>query len=165
MPIPVPTVARAKAYLLNNLTAGQYAITPADMSTAVLVSYGEAGVYQPPDIVIIGRATRTASALAMVGDGGASSLEENYTIEVRCVSWRAGDTTAEAALERAWVMASAVETLVRSDMSLGGLVVEARPRQAADVSEWVMSANDDGTETPLGFTGDVTVLIAVIAVL
>lgn len=135
MAIPVSTVPAVKNYLVTNLTAGPNSLA-AVTGYGLGVFYDRPNRYLPEDIVVVGDVHRQVSVLAMVGGGGQDWLEEVYQVDITTSIFRAGDY-AQTCYERAWTLTSGVESLIRSDPSLGGLVVEARPGVSTDATEWV----------------------------
>lgn len=129
--IPTSTVPAVKAALF---TLFQAQLTPGSSSLGVF--YDEPGPNQPDDIVSVGACkSRQVSGMAMVGSGGAGWLHELYTIEVTVACFRGGDD-ARAVLERAYSLCGQVETAVRADPSIGGLVLVARPVGSHDDPQW-----------------------------
>lgn len=128
MTIPASTVPAAKAFLVT-------AITTAINDTSVLVSYDEPGTYQTDDIVMVGRVDRQVERHAFVGSGGAQWLYEIYTIEVVVRAYRGGDD-AQTVFERACALADVVASAVRTDPTLGGVVLVANPSTAAIEPDW-----------------------------
>ena len=129
--IPASSAPAARAWLFAQITA---ALTPDPLSptSSLLVCYDDPGPNQPDDIVSIGKVQRTLSTNSMVGSGGAGYLEERYTVEIEIDVFRGGDS-AQVAYTRAAHLADGVVAVVRSDLSLGGAVVSARP--VSDVTE------------------------------
>lgn len=136
MTIPTSTVPAVKAYLFAQLEAA-CTKDPSDNGThALLVSYDEPGPYEPDDIVSVGAVTeRRLTPLAFVGSGGANALREDYALEITIDVFRGGDQ-AQTCYERAWALLGQVETAVRADPTLGGLVEQAWPRLARDEPAW-----------------------------
>jgi len=130
--IPTSTVPQVKAYLFTQL---QSTLT-AEQGSSLLVCCDEPGPYEPDDIVSVGDVTtRTTVPLAMVGSGGAGWLVETYSLEIVVDCYRGGDNP-QAVAERAWSLIGQVETVVRTDPSCGGLVIEARPGECRSESAW-----------------------------
>jgi hypothetical protein len=121
MTIPVSTAPTAKLYLYNQIIA-------LVNDPAVLVSYGEPGLEQPDDIIVVGAVSRQVVISQMVGSGGTGWLDETYTIGVDVEVYRGG-ADAPTADARAWALVGVVETVVRTDPSLGGAVIVAHPSE------------------------------------
>lgn len=123
MTIPASTIPAAVLYLFNG-------VTTLINDAAVLVSYGPPGPRQPEDIVAVNLGIdRQVVPYQMVGSGQAGWLDESYSIEVVVSVYRGGDD-ARTAFERACTLADQVVQVVRTDPSLGGAVVVARPEQS-----------------------------------
>jgi len=125
MTIPVSTAPAARMWLFNALTAGLLP-DPADPASALLVCLDEPGTFQPADIVSVGKVTRQLEVSSIVGSGGAGWLKERYTIDVQIEAARGGDN-ARLAFERASALVDQVVAVVRSDPTMGGNVLWARP--------------------------------------
>jgi len=134
-PIPVSTVPAVKAYLFAQLKAK---LTPDPIQTAssLTVFYDEPGPNQPDDIVVVGACkSRQVTPFQMVGSGGRGWLYEKYMLEVTVACFRGGDN-AQLIYERAYALTGQIETAVRSDPSLGGLVTQAHPAGSHDDPQW-----------------------------
>lgn len=128
----VSTAPAVKAYLLTQTKA----TLTAAANERLLVVYNEPGTDLPGDIVSIGSVlNRVTEPSAYVGGGGQHWLTERYTVEVVVDVFRGGDRS-QVAEERAWYLAGLVEQIVRTDPSLGGLVLEARPGAAESEGSW-----------------------------
>jgi hypothetical protein len=132
--IPASSAPVARKYLYDALNL---ALTPDPLSTksSLLVCYDQPGPNQPDDIVSVGKVHRQIGVSAMVGDGGAGWLEENYTVEVLVDVFRGGDS-APAAYNRASGLVDAIVAVVRADLSLGGAVLRAKPMSDLTEVEW-----------------------------
>jgi hypothetical protein len=150
------TVPAVKAYLFAQLQARPEITAGAK----TLVSYDDPGPYQPDDIIVLGDVSRSVAPLAMVGDGGPGWLQENYTQSV-VVSVYRGLDSAQAAFERAALLADVVIDVVRVDPSLGGLVTRCWPLDVSYVSDWNTQDQDDGTVLHLGRSSTVTIPLSV----
>jgi len=127
MTIPSSTVPAVKAALVA-------AITAAVGDPAVLVCYGPPGTYAPDDIIFVGDVKRTVVAHAFVGTGAAGAFAEDYDVDVNLRSYRGGGSEQAAVADaRAWALVAFVDSAVRADLSLGGLVVKAEPATADSV--------------------------------
>jgi len=127
MTIPVSTVDTVKDFLVAGILA-------AVSDPTVLVSYDMPGPYQPDDIVVVGDITVTTEPHAFVGNGQAHWLSEEYTVEVIISVYRGGDT-ASVAWKRAKVLSDLVDTLIRTDPTLGAVVQLAYPSKTEFVSD------------------------------
>jgi hypothetical protein len=132
--IPVSTVPAAEAYLLSAIQT-QAALDPSIQ--AMLIRLGEPGRDLPNDSIVVGtNVRRTVTVRTFIGSGGTDWLNEGYDMNVECRSWLASgdadDTSviATQSLDRAWQLVGYVETAIRTDPSLGGLVNLAYPRSA-----------------------------------
>jgi hypothetical protein len=125
MTIPVSTTTAVRAYLFQALTA---AMTPDmfDKSASLLVCYDEPGPDQPEDIVTVGKVARQLGVSSLVGSGGAGWLDEQYTVEIQVEVYRGGDDP-QAAYARCADLVDVAISVVRSDPTLGGAVIVARP--------------------------------------
>ncbi|WP_223279358.1 hypothetical protein [Streptomyces sp. SDr-06] len=123
-----------RKYLFDQLTAN-LAPDPNVMTARLLVCYDEPGPDQPDDIVSVGKVHRTVSVNSMVGGGGAGWLEERYTVEIEIDVFRGNDDP-QYVYQRASDLADATIAVVRSDPSLGGLVLTSRPQTAAHEVTW-----------------------------
>lgn len=123
--VPVSTAPKVVAFLTTGLTAN---VTPYDTNTALGVAYIEQpSGYDPFDQVTIGDVgNRTTKRTRIVGNGGRGWLDENYTLDIEIVSWQGGQNL-QLVVERAWRLLGQVEAFIRSDPSLGGLVIVAYP--------------------------------------
>jgi hypothetical protein len=131
--IPTSTVPAVKAALFTLLQAQ---MTPANATSSLGVFYDEPGTNQPDDIVSVGACkSRQVVPFKIVGSGAAGAFWEKYTLEVTVACFRGGDD-ARAVLERAYVLTGQVETAVRNDPSIGGLVSIARPVGSHDDPQW-----------------------------
>lgn len=143
MSYPVSTVPAVFTYLLATLTT---AFAGATNPTDIYLCMGDPGEQAPPDIIEITGVQRTTPHFAMVGDGETEAQEEIYQVMFRVSSAMRGDTQATIAplvQARAWYLLGLIETAVRTDPSLGGIVLTAWPGQSnGGVPVW--SANGNG---------------------
>lgn len=128
MSIPVSTVDTVKDFLVANI-ATQIA------DPTVLVSYDMPGDYQPDDIVVVGDIDVDTQVHAFVGSGGAHWLAEQYKVAVTISVYRGGDN-ASLTWKRAKTLSDAIDTLIRTDPSLGGVVQLCWPSRTSFKSEW-----------------------------
>lgn len=149
--VPVSTVPAVLFALVNGLTAN---LTQVDPETALGVAYMELPAkYDPRDSVVIGDAhTRTTKREQMVGSGGAGWLYETYSIDIQIVSWQGGNNF-QPVVERSWRLLSLTEAFVRSDPSLGGLVIEAYPSSSKSSAGYM--DNGKGISSVIDLTIDV----------
>jgi hypothetical protein len=133
--VPVSTVPRVVAFLTAGLTAN---VTQYDTNTALGVAYIEQiSGYDPFDQVTIGDAhSRTTKRTQMVGSGGAGWLFEDFTLDIEIVSWQGGQNL-QLVVERAWRLLGQVEAFIRSDPSLGGLVIVAYPSSSKSTAGYM----------------------------
>lgn len=128
--IPVSTVPKAITAILTAVKARLSAAGETD----VLVCVGTPMANDPTDIIqIASDVRRRVNPNAFVGSGGAGALEENYTIDVTvsCARQVATPQTDSIALSnRVWELVAYVENAVRTDPSLGDVVVVAWPGQS-----------------------------------
>lgn len=73
---------------------------------------------------------------------GATRLEERYTVDIVCETFWQGDN-AQSAEERLWTIVGEVDGAIRTDVTLAGLVIEAKPSMSdqelgpADEDNWL----------------------------
>ena len=137
MTYPVSTVPRVLAYLQAALQAQ---FNTDENPQNIYLCVGDPGEQAPPDIVEITGVTRTTPHFAMVGDGEALALEEKYQVNVKISSAARGASQATISpviIARAWQLLAYVETAVRLDPSLGGIVLTAWPgKSTGGVPTW-----------------------------
>jgi hypothetical protein len=131
---PSSSAPAVRTYLHDQLTA---TLTPDPLSprSSLLVCYDVPGPNQPDDIVSVGKIHRRLGVNSLVGGGGAGWLEERYTVEVIVDVYRGGDD-AQATYLRASTLVESAISLVRSDPTLGGAVVVAKPVSDLTEVEW-----------------------------
>lgn len=157
MAIPLSTVPAVKKQLYAIFTTAVATVpAPAPDQAGMLVQYGEPGPYQPDDIVSVGDVKRNVTPHNIVGTGGAGALNENYVVEYWVDVFRGGDQP-EYVTERAYTILGALETAVRNDPSLGGLVQWAWPRTSEEASGW--DPDNRGRQTQIRGEIEVSVLI------
>lgn len=134
MTIPASTAPAVRQFFFDQLTAS---LTP-DMfykDSRLLVCYDTPGPDEPDDVVSVGKVERQFSIASMVGGGGAGWLDEKYSLTITVDVFRGGDDP-QYVYSRAATLMDAVVQLIRTDPSLGGLVLIARPdRHSAEV-DW-----------------------------
>lgn len=131
--IPASTAEPVREYLFSNLTA----VLPTDTANgaSLQVVYDDPSPYRADDIVSVGDVHLDYEPGAFVGSGGAGWLRERYTVAVTIDVFRGGDN-ARMTYSRAQYLSDLVCAVVRYDVSLGGLVITAKPVSSAVQSEW-----------------------------
>jgi hypothetical protein len=129
MTIPTSSAPVVRQWFYDTLTA-QLTPDPVSTTSSLLVCFDSPGPGQPDDIVSVGKTTNQIGVMALVGGGGAGWLDERYTVEITVEVYRGGDD-AQAAYSRASALCDAVIAAVRTDPSLGGRVIEARPHSVS----------------------------------
>lgn len=142
MSIPVSTVPSVISYLLTQVTSA-CASDPLE----ILVKTGEPAKNLPSDVIQFGSVRRTVRWESFVGGGGNDALYEIYDLELDIYTALAyGDISDDSAIalqviQRAWQLLGYVETVVRTDPSLGGLVDIAYPQSSVSPNpEWTDGA-------------------------
>jgi hypothetical protein len=134
MTIPASSAPTVRQWMFDNFTA-QLTPDPISTTSSLLVCFDEPGPGQPDDIVSVGKTHNNIGVLALVGGGGAGWLDERYIVEITVDVYRGGDD-AQAAYVRCSALCDALVAVVRTDPSLGGRVLQARPHSIAiDVEE------------------------------
>ena len=135
--IPVSTVPAAISYLLAGVQVAAAADPQVVAGTdEILVKLGDEIKNRPPDVIEFGRVNRQVKWETFVGSGGQFALYETYEIDCEVSSWVAysdtyDDTSVAVQVNaRAWQLLAYVETVIRTDPSLGGLVETAYPKGA-----------------------------------
>lgn len=133
--VPVSTAPAVVAFLTAGLTTN---LTQYDPQTALSVAYIEqTGGYNAFDQVTIGDVgNRTVRRTQMVGTGGAGWLYEEYTLDIEVMSWQGGQNL-QLVVERAWRLLGQVEAFIRSDPSLGNLVIVAYPSSSKSTAGYM----------------------------
>jgi hypothetical protein len=134
MTIPSSSAPAVRRYLYAQCTA-QLAPDPLNSRVSLLVCYDDPGPNEPGDIVSIGRVARTINPDSLVGGGGPGWLSEAYSVAVTIDLFR-GDDDAQAIFERGALLVDQVCAIVRTDPTLGGLVLEARPISSDIEGDW-----------------------------
>ena len=155
--IPVSTAPAAQSYLLS---AVQSAAGTDPLYTSMLIRLGQPGRNLPNDCIVIGTSVRRSLTVrTFIGSGGVDWLNEGYDINVECSTWaESGDsddtsTVSLQSLNRAYELVGYVETSVREDPSLGGLVNLAYPRSSVQEGpEWTSGTSGDGLRTVVTVT-------------
>ena len=135
---PTSTAPAAKAWLFGQM---QDTLTAdADWTFSCTYATEIDTETSPDDQVWMGDITsRQVTPLAMVGNLGAGSLQESYDLVVNISCARMTDQP-EAAETRAFDLCGQVETIVRTDPTMGGNTYLARPNQSSCTVDW--SAED-----------------------
>lgn len=143
--IPESSVPAVMSYLTSQLKdAAENDPEP------VLVMIGDVGADLPPSLISIGEVRRTEAPETFIGSGQLHWLNERYDITITASAWSGsgadeGSTDQVLALvSRAWQLATYIETVVRSDPSLGELVDQAYPAQTVSLPAEV-TADPPGT--------------------
>jgi hypothetical protein len=130
--ITVSTIPAVKAYLVAGVKDNT--TVAADPSIGVFYD-GPASGEQPNDIISIGRAEQEYDVAGMVGSGGTGWLGELYHVEVTVTVFDGGNDP-QTATERCCALMGCVIDVVRTDPSLGALVIVARPETAGYETLW-----------------------------
>ncbi|BBB00575.1 hypothetical protein RVR_10574 [Actinacidiphila reveromycinica] len=133
-PIPVSTAPAARRWLFEQFTA-QIAPDPDNARASLLICYDVPGPNEPEDIIAVGLVTRTLDVNSVVGGGGKGWLDERYSIAVTIDCFRGGDDPA-AVFDRASTLLDQTCAIVRTDPTLGGAVLVARPTTSQTEGEW-----------------------------
>jgi len=151
MSIPVSTVPAALAGL-QSLVATQVATD--SKASQIVLCLGEPGMDLPSDIIQIGtNVRRSVRPQVFMGSFQAQALEEDYDIEVLVSSW-SGDADPAAIVNRAYQLVAYVETAVRTDPTLAGVVLEAYPSSTN-------GGNAEWSGDPVGRLCEITVTVHV----
>lgn len=144
--IPVSSVPAVRAYLVAAITTQVQASHYTEPGVEVYSVAVDHDTTQ--DVVVVGKARRKTEPGSLVGGGGAHFQFERYRLEVviECDAWGPNDTPTVVE-NRAYALLANVETAVRADPSLGGLVVEAYPDESEDDPSW--SAEHKGARCQL----------------
>lgn len=128
--IPISSVPAARQYLINAFTAAVAGTTP-----ATEIFDGDPDHEDNLNWVTVGGARRQVEPLALVGNGGQFWRQERYTVEIEINCFVAGRSMQQVQTNAYGVLAL-LETAVRSDPSLGGLVLEATPKESTSIPQW-----------------------------
>jgi hypothetical protein len=130
MAIPSSTVVAVKNYLFTQMSAQI-------VSDGLQVYYDEPGPGFPDDVIWLGATRQVYVPTEMVGGGGAGFLFENYHQIIEVSVYRGGDTP-QLVFERAAALVAQIESIVRTDLSLGSLpgVIVAYPAGTDYESGW-----------------------------
>jgi hypothetical protein len=140
MAVPVSTVPAVTNYLF---TAIQEQVYTDPLAESILVRIGMPSGDLPPDVLLLTSVRRTLAPRTFIGGGGQDWEAETYNAVVFISTWAASgdaDVTSDVACklnDRLWQLVGYVETAVRNDPSLGGLVDIAYPSATTtDGPEW-----------------------------
>jgi hypothetical protein len=124
MTIPVSTAPSAIAAMTAQI---QTQVNTDAAATAITVVTGEETTDSTDDLIVVAtNVNRTVRHENFMGGLQYQSLEEDYTIDVLCSAWT-GDPDPVTNMNRAWTLVGYVEMAVRTDPTLGGSVLIARP--------------------------------------
>jgi hypothetical protein len=149
MTIPQTTVPAVRQYLVTQLQSAVASVTP-----AAEVFDGEADHADHENWIEVGGVRRQVSPLGLVGSGGQFWRDEKYHVDIKISCYVGGRAGAMAQVNtNAYALLALVETVVRQDPSLGGLVLQANPESSDSVPSW--------DETGSGALCDITTSIEV----
>jgi hypothetical protein len=143
---PTSTAPAAKQWLFGQMGSTLAAASDATFELTYATRVDTENT--PDDMVWFGAvADRVVERLAFVGSMGQDALQEAYdlTVEISCL--RAGVTDGTAldpayrAEARAWALAGQIETIARTDPTLGGNVITAKPNMSQAVVDWDDNGN------------------------
>lgn len=124
MTIPTSTVPQAISALLAQI---QTQIDADPDGSQILLVEGEEGTDTPGDIILVGTdVRRSVTWETFIGSADLDALGEAYEIDSAVSCW-SGDPNPALVRTRAWQLVGYIETAVRTDPSLGGLIVVAQP--------------------------------------
>lgn len=132
--IPDSSIPAVRAYLYAQLQA-LATPDPADPSASLLVCLDGPNTDLAGDIVSVGDVRQEYAPFQTTGSGGPGWLSETYTVTVEIQVTRGTDDST-VTFARAQSLARLVVALVRSDPSLGGAVLRARPATADYETAW-----------------------------
>lgn len=133
MTVPVSTVPAVRNYLVTAINNRVAAAGIASPTVEVYVSGLDHETAE--DVIVIGGARREVKPGAIVGGGGQHWKFEDYHIEVT-IDCFAGGTDFSSVDARAFQLLSLVETAVRVDPSMGGLVLVSYPASSDSLHMW-----------------------------
>jgi len=144
---PTSTAPAAKAWLYGQM---QSTLTAASDATFGLTYATTVATPNSPDdmVWLEGVQNRVVSNFAMVGNLGQYSLAEEYDLVVQISCFRAGEESDVVATEpgalaeaRTFVIAGQIETIQRTDPTMGGNLITSRPNQSGSDVDWDDSGN------------------------
>ena len=146
---PTSTGPAAKAWLYGQMVSTLTAASDGTFQLSYAIDVDNTN--SPDDKVWLGGvANRVVSRFALVGNLGQYSLVEEYDLVVNFSSYRAGESDdadatkdpAYVAEQRVWALIGAVETIQRTDPTMGGLLITSTPSQIPEVPvDWDDSGN------------------------
>lgn len=123
--VPVTPTPQVLTWLVNQIAA--------QVDPGVLVVLGPQGTYTAESMILVacdptGKAgvRRRLQSFLLVGGGGPDYLEEIIEIDVTISCWT-GDTDPTDISNTAWALLGVVESVVRTDLTLGGNVNQSLP--------------------------------------
>lgn len=154
---PTSTAPTAKAWLYGQM---QSTLTAASDATFQLSYATDVTTPNSPDDMVWfdGVQNRVVSNFAMVGTLGQYALVEEYDLVVQISCFRAGEESDVIATEpaaiaeaRVWALAGQIETLQRTDPTMGGVLITSRPNQSSCDVDWDDNGNGRIATLPLSF--------------
>jgi hypothetical protein len=133
MTVPISTVPAVRQYLVNAITAQVQAANLTEPGVEVYLSLVDHET--PEDVIVVAGVRREVKPGALVGGGGKHWKFEDYHVEV-IIDCFAGGTDFPAVDARAYQLLSIVETAVRLDPSMGGLVLVSHPATSDSQHTW-----------------------------
>ena len=130
MTIPATSVSAAVAFLFAGLTSTITAETGHDLwieyGEPLADNEGEPVEVEPDDQIFLVEVSNRPAPFALVGSLGAGAMQETFGIKlmVRC---QREDADATAAFDRCVALVNAIASVARTDPTLGGAVLTARP--------------------------------------
>lgn len=153
--IPVSTVPSAISALLAQT---QVQVDTDPSASTILLIEGQEGMDDRGDIIIVGTdVRRTVTWQNFIGTADLDALDEVYEIDSLVSCWT-GDSDPVPLKVRAWQLVGYIETGVRTDPSLGGLVEVAQP--AGTTGGGVVWSEATGN-APIGRLCEITVTVRV----
>lgn len=151
MAIPVASVAAA----ITNLTSQiQTQVNTDSLAASILVCIGDEGADSPDDIIKISSDVRMVwTHEEFIGSFQTGALLEEYEIDILASSY-SGSPDPTTIVARVWQLVGYVTTAIRTDPSLGGLLIVAQPFQAH-------GGNAVWTPDPVGRLCEVTVTVRI----
>lgn len=129
MTIPTSTVPAARQYLVTGIRSAA--------GSQAEVFDGDADHLDHENWITVGGVTRQVAPLAMVGNGGQFWREERYSVAIEINCFVAGrENSMQQANTNAYALLAIVESVVRQDPSLGGLVIQAAPKSSTSIPSW-----------------------------
>lgn len=131
MTIPISSVPAARSWLVTTLQAS----LTAESGSGLYVGSAPPGTNIPNDGVVVGRVDRSIDISSLVGGAGKGFLNEAYSIAVEIEVLRGGDNP-DLAFDRATALADGVISAVRTDPTMGGSVLWAKPTASTCEVDW-----------------------------